>query len=204
MEDYSAEKLSEDNLLCKVSDTSPQQAVDKKVCIWLMGLSASGKTTLASLLGEVLVQRGLEVEILDGDKIRSTMNKGLGFSKAAREANLRRIAEVARLLILQGKMVVVAAICPYEGIRQEVRTLVGEFVEVFIDCPLEVCIERDPKGLYRKALAGEIKDFTGIGDPFETPQNPHVVVRTDQERPEDSLARILEYLEKVRGIPPAL
>lgn len=170
-------------------------------CVWLMGLSASGKSTLARLLAEALEQRGFQVEVLDGDVVRSTINKELGFSRADRETNLRRIATMAKVLIRHPAVVVVAAICPYQHIREEVRAELGEFVEIYLSCPLEICIQRDPKGLYRRALAGEIQNFTGLDDPFEIPWRPEMVVRTDEESPEESLSRILVGLEALKRIP---
>jgi len=170
-------------------------------CVWLMGLSASGKTTLARLLGEALQQRGFTVEILDGDVVRHTLTKGLGFTRGDRETNLRRIALLAQDLVHRQVVTIVAAICPYHSIREEVRATIGEFVEVHLNCPLEVCIRRDPKGLYRKALAGEIQHFTGIGDAFEAPVRPDIEVKTDTENPAECLARILRGLEALRRIP---
>lgn len=167
----------------------------------MTGLSASGKTTLARLLEGDLLERGLKVEVLDGEEVRTTLSKGLGFSRADRETNIRRIAFVASLLVRNGVAVVAAAISPYQSIRQEARERIGEFLEVFLDCPLEVCIERDPKGLYEKALAGEIKNFTGVDDPFEVPERPEVILRTHEEAPEESLARLLRTLEILGRIP---
>lgn len=167
-----------------------------------MGLSASGKTTLARLLGEALVQRGFKIEILDGDIIRTTLSKGLGFSPGDRKTNLRRIAKMAQNLVSQQIVTIVAAICPYHAIREEVRSIIGEFVEVYVNCPLEVCISRDPKGLYRKALAGELLHFTGIGDVFEIPVRPDIEVATHAETPKESLTRILTGLEGLQRISP--
>jgi adenylyl-sulfate kinase len=169
-------------------------------CVWLMGLSASGKTTLAQLLAEALAQRQFRVEVLDGDVIRTTLSKGLGFTPDDRVANLRRIADRAHELVRQQVVTIVAAICPYHPIREEVRDIIGKFVEVYLNCPLEVCISRDPKGLYRKALSGEIQFFTGIDDPFEPPRRPHIEVTTHTESPEESLARILQGLEELQHI----
>ncbi len=170
-------------------------------CVWLMGLSASGKTTLARLLAEALEQRGLTVEILDGDIVRNTLTKGLGFTREDREVNLRRIALLAQNLVERQVVTIVAAICPYHSIRKEVRATIGDFVEVHLNCPLEICIQRDPKGLYRKALAGEIQHFTGIGDAFETPERPDIEVQTHIENPEECLARILRGLEALQRLP---
>lgn len=167
----------------------------KGFCVWFTGYSASGKSTLAKLLEKNLLEKGIPVEILDGDIIRNNLSKGLGFTRTDRETNLRRIAFVAKLLARNGVAVIVAAISPYENIRKEVRSEIEGFVEVFLDCPIEVCIARDPKGLYRKALKGEIENFTGISDPFELPENPEVVVKTHQESPEQSIDLIVRSLE---------
>jgi adenylylsulfate kinase len=172
-------------------------------CVWLMGLSASGKTTLAQMLARALTQRGLKVEVLDGDMVRTTLSKGLGFTPGDRITNLRRIAVMAQNLISQKVVTIVAAICPYHEIREEVRTIIGEYVEVYLNCPLEVCISRDPKGLYRKALAGEIQHFTGIDDVFEIPMRPDVEVATHTEDSGKSLALILRSLEGLRRLSPA-
>ena len=167
-----------------------------------MGLSASGKTTVAQLLARALEQRGFTVDLLDGDIVRTTLSKGLGFTPGDRMTNLRRIASTAQNLVRQQVVTIVAAICPYHAIREEVRAIIGEYVEVYLSCPLEVCISRDPKGLYRKALAGEIQHFTGIDDIFETPVRPDIEVPTHPEEPEESLARILRGLEALRRISP--
>ena len=163
-------------------------------CIWFTGLSASGKSTLTHLLEHELKNLGHLVEVLDGDVIRTNLSKGLGFSREDRETNLRRIGFVANLLARNGVSVIVATISPYQGIREEIRKMIGNFVEVFLDCPLDVCIQRDPKGLYKKALAGELKQFTGIDDPFEIPLNSDVRIRTHEEAPQESTARILKAL----------
>jgi len=170
-------------------------------CVWITGLSASGKTTLSRLLQEALLERGLAVEILDGDIIRKNLSKGLGFSREDRNTNIRRIGFVANLLVRNGVVVIVAAISPYQSARDEVRSEIGDFVEVYLECPLEILIQRDPKGLYRKALAGEIKNFTGIDDPYEIPRNPEVVLRTHEESPRECLARVLRTLEIQKRIP---
>jgi adenylylsulfate kinase len=187
-----------------VFGAAPEKSVaaNGAFCIWLMGLSASGKSTLARLLGEALKKQGFTIAILDGDIVRATLSKGLGFSRGDRETNLRRIAMKAKDLVRQQIVTIVAAICPYRAIRQEVRTIIGELVEVYVNCPLEVCISRDPKGLYRKALAGEILHFTGIDDIFETPLRPDLEIKTHTETPEQSLARILCGLQGLRHLPP--
>jgi adenylylsulfate kinase len=187
----------------KDSQTYSDDGVEKMhegFCIWLTGLSASGKTTLARLLEQALVNRGCKVEVLDGDVVRTNLSKGLGFSRADRETNLRRIAFVASLLVRHGVVVIVSAITPYQSIRTEVRNTIGEFVEVFLNCPLEICLQRDPKGLYRKALAGEIEFFTGITDPFETPQDQDIEVWTHLESPQRCLAKVVDWLEMFNKI----
>ena len=172
-------------------------------CLWFTGLSASGKSTLARLLEKDLVGRGLNVEVLDGDVVRTNLSKGLGFSREDRETNLRRIAFVAKLLVRNGVTVIVAAISPYRNIRDEIRATMPNFVEVYVNCPLEVCIQRDPKGLYKRALAGEIEKFTGVSDTFDPPVNPEVEIRTDSEKPEQGAARVLRALEMLKYLPLA-
>jgi adenylyl-sulfate kinase len=190
--------------LPKVSKEAPKAsaAANGAFCIWLMGLSASGKTTLARLLGEALKEKGFAIAILDGDIVRTTLSKGLGFSQQDRETNLRRIAMKAQELVRQHIVTIVAAICPYHAIRQEVRSIIDNFIEVYVNCPLEICISRDPKGLYQKALAGEILHFTGIGDVFEAPVRPDLEVQTHTETPEESLNQILAGLQGLRCLPP--
>lgn len=163
-------------------------------CVWFSGLSGAGKSTLARLLEEHLADNGIKVEILDGDMVRTNLSKGLGFSREDRETNLKRIAFVADLLSRNGVAVIVAAISPYQNIRDEVREMVTNYVGVYVDCPLDKVIERDPKGLYKRALAGEIEHFTGISDPFEPPQRQDVTVRTDLQTPEESVTRLIDHL----------
>ncbi len=167
---------------------------ERGVTIWLTGLSGAGKSTIARILEKELRERGEKVEVLDGDIIRTNLSKGLGFSKEDRDENIRRIGFVAHLLTRNGVKVIVAAISPYRAVRQEVRERIGDFVEVYVNAPLEVCEARDVKGLYRRARAGEIKNFTGIDDPYEPPENPEVECRTDQESPEESAQKILAFL----------
>ena len=163
--------------------------------VWFTGLPSSGKSTLARLLEEVLVQRGQRVEVLDGDEVRLRLSRGLGFSKEDRDENIRRITYVAKLITHCGGVAVTCAISPYRDLRAEARQEIGRFVEVYVKCALDVCIERDVKGLYAKALRGEIPAFTGVSDPYEAPLAPEVVVETDRESPEESLTKILRRLE---------
>ncbi|MBZ0168046.1 adenylylsulfate kinase [Candidatus Methylomirabilis lanthanidiphila] len=171
--------------------------VNRGFVVWFTGLPSSGKSTLAGLLAQELPLRGLPVEILDGDEVRQRLTKGLGFSKEDRDENIRRIAFVAKLLSRNNVCAITAAISPYRSVRDEARRDMGRFVEVYVKCPLETCIARDVKGLYRRALAGEIQNFTGISDPYEEPLNPEVVVETDQESTEASLGRIVRRLDEL-------
>ncbi len=174
----------------------------KGFTLWLTGLSGAGKTTLATRLVAELRERGVTVEVLDGDEVRMNLSKGLGFSKEDRDTNIRRIGYVSRLLARNGVGVIAAAISPYRDVRDEVRRSVeqdgADFLEVFMKCPLDVLAERDVKGLYKKALAGEIKQFTGVSDPYEEPQSPEVVIESDREAIELSAGRILQELEQRR------
>lgn len=171
--------------------------------VWLTGLSGAGKSTIAEGLAEELRRRGLPVEVLDGDVVRKSLSKGLGFSREDRDENIRRIGFVAGLLARNGVAVIVAAISPYRSTRDEVRASLGDFVEVHVDAPLEVCEKRDTKGLYAKARAGELKGFTGIDDPYEAPLSPEVVCRTGEESPTASVARVLTLLEAQGRLPLA-
>jgi adenylylsulfate kinase len=176
--------------------------MEQGVTVWFTGLSGAGKTTLARRLEEVLRKRGVEkIEILDGDVVRTHLSKGLGFSKEDRDTNIRRIGFVCRLLTRNGVIAIAAAISPYREVRDQNRREIGRFVEVYCRCPLEVCIERDVKGNYRRALAGEIKNYTGVHDPYEEPLAPEVVVETYRESIEDSVAKIVAALEERRYIP---
>ena len=171
--------------------------------LWFIGLSGVGKTTISQLVERALRERGLRVEVLDGDVVRTNLSKGLGFSKEDRDENIRRIGFVCHLLSRNGVAAIAAAISPYRSVRDEVRARIGRFVEVYVECPLDTLVERDVKGLYKKALAGEIENFTGVNDPYEPPTNPEVVVRTDREAPEDSAARVLAALEEHGYVPAA-
>ncbi len=168
--------------------------------LWFTGLSGSGKSTLSSMLHERLKAAGARVELLDGDVVRTNLSKGLGFSKEDRDTNIRRIGFVCELLSRNGVIAIAAAISPYREIRREVRRKIGNFVEVYCSCPLEVLVQRDVKGLYRKALAGEIPQFTGVSDPYEEPEHPEVICYTDRETPEASAAKIWAKLKEMRLI----
>jgi adenylyl-sulfate kinase len=172
----------------------------KGLTLWFTGLSGAGKTTLARMIEIELRNRGHKVEVLDGDVVRTNLSKGLGFSKEDRDTNIRRIGFVCNLLARNDVIAIAAAISPYRDMRDEVRRETGAFVEVFVKCPIDVLAERDVKGLYKKALAGEIKHFTGIDDPYEEPLAPEIMVETDKETPEQSAARIIARLEELQYI----
>ncbi|HZP46831.1 MAG TPA: adenylyl-sulfate kinase [Candidatus Binataceae bacterium] len=163
--------------------------------LWFTGLSGAGKSTLANLVADELRARQHRVEILDGDEVRTNLSKGLGFSKEDRDTNIRRIGWVCRLLARNGVIAISAAISPYRSVREEVRKMHDRFFEVYVECPLDTLVERDVKGLYKKALAGEIKNFTGVDDPYEPPLAPELVVNSHTETREESLARLLAALE---------
>ena len=168
--------------------------------LWFTGLSGAGKSTIAHLVGPELDRRGLVVEYLDGDTVRTHLSKGLGFSKEDRDTNIERIGWVASRLTRQGGAVIAAAISPYEETRQKVRAMVeefGSFVEVYVQASVEECARRDVKGLYEKAFAGEIKGFTGVDDPYEAPENAEIVVDTEGQEPEESAAQIVAKLEEL-------
>ena len=173
----------------------------KGFTLWLTGLPCSGKSTLAKAVEETLLERGLPVEVFDGDDIRTNLTKGLGFSREDRDTNIRRVGYVCDLLTRNGVVSIAAVISPYQAIRDEVRQTVGRFVEVFVDAPIEKLIERDVKGMYKKAIAGEIKNFTGIDDPYETPEKPEVHLHTDKESVEVSTDKIIKTLELLGHIP---
>lgn len=164
--------------------------------LWLTGLSGAGKSTIAENLEKALEEKGVQSFILDGDKVRQGLNCDLGFSPEDREENIRRIGEVAKLFQMAGVYIIVAFISPYKGDREKARQKVedGQFVEVFIDCPVEECQKRDPKGLYAKAVAGEIKEFTGISAPYEAPTNPEVHLKTSENTVDECITQVIDYL----------
>lgn len=165
--------------------------------VWFTGLPSSGKSTLAKVLRDEIEKKNRHVEILDGDEVRLRLSKGLGFSKKDRDENIRRISYVAKIITRCGAVAITCAISPYKSIRQEARQEIQDFIEVFVDCELEQCIKRDLKGLYKKALSGEIKNFTGISDPYEKPDNPEITVNTSSETIEQSLKKIVSGLTKL-------
>lgn len=172
----------------------------KGFTIWFTGLSGSGKSTLSNLLANELQMRGYKVEVLDGDEVRTNLSQGLGFSKADRDNNIQRIAYVCKLLSRNGVVAIAAAISPYKEAREKARKEIENFIEVHADCTLDECINRDVKGLYKKAIAGEISNFTGVSDPYEPPDNPEVLIQTHAEDVTDSLNKIMAYLESKKLI----
>lgn len=178
--------------------------LNQKGCIiWFTGLSGSGKSTLANAVEQLLHQRKHHTYVLDGDNVRHGLNKNLGFSPADREENIRRIGEVSKLFADAGTVVMTAFISPYRADREQARALIAEdrFVEVFVECPLDVCEERDTKGLYKKARAGEIKEFTGISAPYEPPLHPEVTVNTAELSLEECAQKVIAFLEKTALVP---
>jgi len=175
-----------------------RQKKHKSAILWFTGLSGSGKSTLAHAVEEKLFEMGIHTYVLDGDNIRTGLNKDLGFSAEDREENIRRIGEVAKLFVDAGIITLTAFISPYKKDRELVRNLVDkdEFIEIYVKCPLEVCEQRDVKGLYEKARKGIIKNFTGIDDPYEEPENPEIVVETDKETLKESVDKIINYLKE--------
>ena len=166
--------------------------------LWFTGLSGSGKSTVARAVEERLFERGCRVNVLDGDNVRFGLNKDLGFSPEDRTENIRRIGEVAKLFTETGSIVLTAFISPYRADRDQVRAIMaeGDFIEVYVDCALDVCEERDPKGLYKKARAGQIPEFTGISAPYEAPEKAELVVRTDELSVEKTADAVVDYLDK--------
>jgi adenylylsulfate kinase len=171
--------------------------------LWFTGLSGAGKTTIAEIVEKELRQRHGKIEVLDGDIVRTNLSKGLGFSREDRDTNVLRIGFVADLLTRNGVGVIVSAISPFKEVRDRVRRNVGEdFIEVFVDAPLEVCAERDVKGLYKKAFAGEIPQFTGVSDPYEPPAAPELHIKTNEEEPPESARRVTSKLEELGYLLP--
>lgn len=176
---------------------APIAQQERGFTIWLTGLSGAGKSTIAKELEHWLRAEGKRVELLDGDVVRTNLSKGLGFSKEDRDTNIRRIGFVSKLLTRNGVVSIVAAISPYRDVRNEVRGDIEDFVEVYVHCPLDELVKRDVKGLYLKALRGEIPNFTGVSDPYEEPLDPEVLVRTDLESVEQSVSKVLDRLQEL-------
>jgi adenylylsulfate kinase len=174
---------------------------DRGFTLWFTGLSGAGKTTVAEIVEKELRERGRRVEVLDGDIVRTNLSKGLTFSREDRNTNVLRIGFVANLLTRNGVGVIVSAISPFKEARDQVRRRIIDFVEVFVDAPLEVCAERDVKGLYKKAFSGEIPQFTGVSDPYEAPNAPDLVLKTAEEEPHESAQRVIEKLEFFGYLP---
>jgi len=180
-----------------------ENRLDRGFTLWFTGLSGAGKTTVAEIVEKELRERIGNVEVLDGDIVRTNLSKGLGFSREDRDTNILRIGFVANLLTRNGVAVIVSAISPYKEARDQVRRDIGDdFIEVFVDCPVEVCAERDVKGLYKKAYAGEIKEFTGVSDPYEAPAAPELTLRTNEEDAAESAKRVIMKLEELGYLDP--
>ena len=175
--------------------------MQKGFTLWFTGLSGAGKSTLASLAAAELRRRGLRVEVLDGDEVRTNLSKGLGFSKEDRDTNIKRIGYVCHLLTRNGVVAISAAISPYREVRDANRQQIGSFIEVYVKCSIEALTQRDVKGLYKKALAGEVKNFTGVSDPYEPPLAAEITVDTERQSETESLRTILDYLERHDWIP---
>lgn len=166
----------------------------KGFTLWFTGLPCSGKSAVADRVAEILREKGLKVERLDGDIVRKSLTRDLGFSKKDRDENIRRVTFVAKLLTRNGVAVLTSFISPYREVRANAREEIGNFIEVYVKCPVEVCMERDVKGMYQKAIKGEIKEFTGISDPYEEPLNPEILLETDKETMEESVNKIIQRL----------
>jgi adenylylsulfate kinase len=178
--------------------------LDRGFTLWFTGLSGAGKTTVADIVEHELRERIGVVEVLDGDIVRTNLSKGLSFSREDRDTNVLRIGFVANLLTRNGVAVIVSAISPFKEARDQVRREIGDgFIEIFVDAPLEVCAERDVKGLYKKAYSGEIPQFTGVSDPYEAPTTPELTLKTNEEEPEESASRVIAKLEELGYLEPA-
>ena len=177
------------------------KCLDKGIVVWLTGLPGSGKTTIARGVADKLKKEGYRVELLDGDWVRKTINPDAGFTREERRRHLLRVAWISRLLARNGVVVLCSFVSPYRSVRAEIRKIIEEedipFIEVYVECSLDECIKRDPKGLYKKALRGEIKHFTGISDPYEPPENPEFIVNTERNPPETNIEKLYEYVKKV-------
>lgn len=167
---------------------------------WFTGLPCCGKTTIADKVAEILKKRGCKVERLDGDIVRENLTSDLGFSKKDRDENIKRVTFVAKLLTRNNVAVLATFVSPYKKIREKTRKEIGNFVEIYVKCPIEVCKKRDVKGMYKKALAGEIKDFTGVNDPYEEPENPELVIDADKETIDESVEKVLKKLQELKYI----
>ncbi len=169
----------------------------KGVTVWFTGLPCSGKTVVADGVAERLREKGYKVERLDGDIVRQSLTSDLGFSKEDRDENIKRVTFVAKLLTRNGVIVLTSFVSPYRERRQKTREEIGEFIEVYVKCPVEVCAKRDVKGMYKKALNGEIKNFTGVDDPYEEPENPELILETDKETVEESIQKVMDKLKEM-------
>lgn len=174
----------------------------KGFTLWFTGLPCSGKTVVADRVAEILKKKELKVERLDGDIVRQSLTRDLGYSRKDRDENIRRVTFVAKLLTRNGVAVLTSFISPYREIRAHARQEIGNFVEVYVKCPLEVCMKRDVKGMYQKAIRGEVKEFTGISDPYEEPLNPEVILETDKETVEESASRVIQTLNDLGYLEP--
>lgn len=170
--------------------------------VWFTGLTAAGKTTVARLVARELLERGFRVELLDGDEVRKNLSQGLGFSREDRDRNVLRIGYVCKLLSRNGVVAIAAAVSPYRETREKLRADIGNFVEVYVSCPIQVCSERDYKGIYKALQEGRISQVSGLDDPYEEPQNPEVIIRTHQETPEQSAAKVITALEELGYVAP--
>jgi len=178
--------------------------LDRGFTLWFTGLSGAGKTTVADIVEHELRERIGVVEVLDGDIVRTNLSKGLSFSREDRDTNVLRIGFLANLLTRNGVAVIVSAISPFKEARDQVRREIGDgFIEIFVDAPLEVCAERDVKGLYKKAYSGEIPQFTGVSDPYEAPTTPELTLKTNEEEPEESARKVIDKLEELGYLEPA-